>query len=235
MLNNGPGLNQYGLVKVIEHHGSHSCESDLLDTLTNEVDPLPDMDLSVNYNKLCSPVDVELGAVEGYYRYIWDFGDGNWMITPNHQIRYSYHYDERDWILDIVAGDTLYGVPNTDTVFHIQLTVETNSGCRGMQNDSIRVYPNPEADFHVYPEVQYFPDSEINLTNLSSAGDWSYSWTFGDGNSNSLKEPEQHIYADYGIYDVELKSFSPYCRESFNKSVQIMQPPPRAGFEPDDV
>ncbi len=235
MLNNGPGLNQYGLVKVIEHHGSHSCESDLADILTNEIHPLPQMDLTMDYNGQCSPVDVDLGAVEGYYRYIWDFGDGNWMISPNHQIRYSYHYDKRDWILDIVAGDTLYGVPNTDTVFHIQLTVETNSGCRGMQNDSIRVYPNPKADFLVIPEIQYFPDSEIYLSNLSSAGDWSYRWSFGDGSSSSLIEPEQHLYSDYGIYDVELKSFSPYCRDSITKSVQILPPAPRAGFEPDAV
>ncbi|MCD4709427.1 MAG: hypothetical protein K8R52_01155 [Bacteroidales bacterium] len=59
-LNNGVGLNQYNLVKIIEHHGNISCETELSDTLNMEVHPLPVMELSANYDDLCSPVEVEI-------------------------------------------------------------------------------------------------------------------------------------------------------------------------------
>jgi hypothetical protein len=114
-LNNEAGLNQYNLVKIIEYHGDLSCESDLSDTLNLEVHPLPVMELAMNYDDLCSPVQVDFETVDGYQRYIWDFGDGMMQITSTGQISYSYHYDERDWVTVIVGGDTIYGVPNTDT------------------------------------------------------------------------------------------------------------------------
>ncbi|MCD4710784.1 MAG: PKD domain-containing protein, partial [Bacteroidales bacterium] len=234
-LNNEVGLNQYHLVKIIEHHGNNSCETDLFDTLIMEVHPLPVMEITANYDDLCSPVEVDFEGVEGYHRYNWDFGDGNWQITPTSQVSYSYHYDERDWIIGIQDGDTIYGVPNTDTVFYTQLIVETLFGCTDTVNDSIRVYPNPEADFFVNPQIQYFPDSVIYLINLSSTGNWSYSWDFGDGSSTALKDPNQHIYDTWGIYDVELITFSSYCRDSITKRVQIIPPPPQAGFQPDSV
>ncbi|MCK4880041.1 MAG: PKD domain-containing protein, partial [Bacteroidales bacterium] len=235
LLNNGVGLNQYNLVKIIEHHGSYSCETDLYDTLIMEVHPLPVIELTANYDDLCSPVEVDFESVEGYYSYTWDFGDGIRQITPYSQVSYSYHYDYRDWIIGVEEGDTIYGVPKTDTVFYIQLIVETLFGCKDTLNDSIRIYPSPEANFFVNPQVQDFPGSEIFLINLTSPGNWSYSWDFGDGSSETLKDPDQHIYDTWGIYDVELKSFSPYCRDSISKQVRIIPPPPQAVFQPASV
>jgi len=220
-LDNEAGLNQYNLVKVIEYHGNNTCETDLFDALHMEVHPKPVMELTANYENLCSPVEVDFGSVEGYEMYTWDFGDGNLQMTPNNHVAHTYYFDYSDVI------------QRTDTVFHIQLIVETAFGCSDSLNDSIHIYPTPEADFFVNPLVQDFPESEISLINLSSPGNWSYLWDFGDGSSDSRQEPEQHTYEDWGLYDVELITFSPYCRDSISKQIQITPPAPQAIFGPD--
>ncbi|MCK4746543.1 MAG: PKD domain-containing protein, partial [Bacteroidales bacterium] len=108
-------------------------------------------------------------------------------------------------------------------------------GCRDSLTDSIRVHLSPEADFFVAPVIQNYPERTVSLINLSSAGNWSYSWSFGDNDTSSAEDPSQHIYDTYGFYDVELKVFSPYCRDSITKRVQIMPPPPVAEFQPDSI
>jgi len=235
LLNNGLGENQFRLLKIIEYHGSNSCEAELFDTITMQVHPLPEMSMALEYDDLCSPVEVSFRAVDGLQNYTWDFGDGKSNITPSNQISYTFRYDYRDVVLDIVDGDTIYGVPGTDTLYHIQLVAETEFGCSDTISDSVVVYPNPIADFFVSPEIQNYPDSVIYLINLSSRGEWSYSWNFGDSHLDSEKEPQRHIYEKYGFYDIELITFSPYCRDSITKQVQIMPPPPISGFGPDSV
>jgi len=221
LLENEAGRNQYNLVKIIEYHGNNTCETELFDTLNMDVHPMPTIEFTADYDDLCSPVEVNFESTEGYELYTWDFGDGNLQMTPSNLVSHTYYYDYN-------------AVPQrTDTVFHIQLIVETAFGCAGSLNDSIHIYPTPEADFFVTPLVQDFPGSEIELINLSSSGNWSYYWDFGDGNSDSRKDPEQHTYQDWGLYDVELITFSPYCRDSVIKQIQITPPPPQAIFEPD--
>jgi PKD repeat protein len=222
-LNNGVGANHYHLVKIIEHQGITTCETNLFDTLTMVVHPLPELELKATYDDRCSPVEVDFEGVDGYDRYTWDFGDGHWQVTPTRQVSYTYFYDYSDVL------------QRSDTLFHIQLFAETDFGCRDTLRDSVRVYPNPEADFLVNPEIQNFPDSVFYLINLSSNGDWSYQWDFGDGTADTDRDPDQHIFDTWGIYDVELKTFSPYCRDSITKRVQIKPPSPRAAFQPDSV
>jgi PKD repeat protein len=234
-LNNDLGQNTYVLVKVIEYHDNIACETDLYDTLLMEVHPMPVMELSMNYDDLCSPVEAEFQAVEGYDSYSWDFGDGNLHITPYNQVSYTYQYDYRDEIIGIEGGDTLYGELKTDTTFQIHLIVVTDFGCTDSISESIRIYPSPDADFFVNPEIQDYPETEVQLINLTTPGPWSYYWDFGDGSSATAKDPEQHIFPSWGLYDVELTAFSPYCRDSISKQVQITPPAPKAIFQPDTM
>jgi len=234
-LNNQAGPNAYTLVKIIEHHGDISCETDLSDQLLMEVFSNPDMELSASYNDLCSPVVVDFETVEGYHSYSWDFGDGNLHITPYNRVSYTYTYDYRDEIIGIEGGDTIYGPLKTDTVFYITVIAETDFGCIDSVHESIRIYPAPEADFFVNPQIQDYPDSEIQLINLTTPGAWSYYWDFGDGTSDTQKDPDQHTYGKWGLFEVELKAFSSYCRDSISKQVQITPPPPQARFGPDTM
>lgn len=221
LLDNEAGLNQYSLVKIIEYHGSNTCETELFDTLNMEVHPMPDIEFTVGSDNLCSPVEVDFEAVEGYEVYTWDFGDGNLQMGPKHLASHTYYFDYEE-----VSQ-------RSDTVFYIQLEVETDFGCSGVLIDSIYIYPAPEADFFVNPLVQDFPETEISLINLSSTGNWSYHWDFGDDNTDARKDPEGHSYEDWGQYDIMLITFSPYCRDSLIKQIQITPPPPKAIFEPD--
>ncbi len=235
LLNNVPGLNLYTLVKVIEHHEKNSCETDLFDTIVMDVFPLPVMTLKTEYDDFCSPVEVSFEAQEGASTYIWDFGDGKRNISPSNEVSYTYQYDFKANIVGIENGDTIYGEPNTDTVYHMQLIAETEFGCSDTITDSVRVYPNPIADFFVSPDLQFFPDSVVYLINLSSRGNWHYSWNFGDGSYISYRDPNQHFYNTWGFYDIELKTFSPFCRDSITKQIQILPPPPVSSFEPDSL
>lgn len=232
-LENQIGENPYVLVKIIEYRNNTFCETDLSDTLLLEVHPLPIMELAMNYENLCSPVEVAFEAVEGYDSYVWDFGDENIYITPYNQVSYTYQYDYRDEIIGIEGGDTIFGELKSDTAFPIHLIVVSDFGCQDSLSESIRIYPSPEANFLVSPQIQSFPDSEITLFNLSTPGDWNYYWDFGDGSSDKQKDPEQHIYDNWGRYTVELTTYSNFCRDSIKKEVQITPPPPQAIFEPD--
>ncbi len=225
VLNNVPGLNLYNLVKVIEHHGNKSCDADLFDTIVMDVHPLPVMTLETEYDDFCSPVEVSFEAQEGAATYIWDFGDGKRNISPLNEVSYTYQFEV----------DTMREGQHTDTVYYIQLIAETEYACSDTINDSVRVYPNPIADFFVSPELQDYPDTVVYLLNLSSRGNWQYNWNYGDGGTHFTREPNQHSYNTWGVYDIELKIFSPYCRDSTTRQIQIMPPPPVSSFEPDSL
>jgi PKD repeat protein len=234
-LDNDIGRNSYVLLKVMEHHEQITCEAPLSDTLLMEVHPMPDMELNMHYDDLCSPVEVYFETVEGYDSYSWDFGDGNLHITPYNQVSYTYRYDYRDEIIGIEGGDTIYGELKTDTVFQIHLVVVNDFGCTDSLSEEIRIYPSPDADFFVNPQIQDFPGSEVQLINLTTPGDWSYFWDFGDGSWDTEQEPESHVYGSWGLYEVELTAFSPHCRDSISKEVQITPPPPKSLFQPDTM
>jgi len=73
----------------------------------------------------------------------------------------------------------------------------------------------------------------VQLSNLSSFGNWSYLWDFGDGKTESIRQPIEHDFITYGEFDISLYIFNDYCRDSLSKKIQILPPPPEAGFTPD--
>lgn len=234
-LNNQAGQNTYILQKVIEHHGSNSCETDLHDTLAMVVHPLPHMTILAETDDICSPVNVTFLANEGYFRYNWDFGDGDHLVTSGGMVNHVFTYTHSNTIIDIIGEDTIYGPPGTDTLYYTRLSIESEFGCRDSTIDSVRVYSTPVADFFAHPEMQYYPDSLVFITNLSSPGEWSYYWDFGDQSTSSEKDPLQHIYETWGIYDIELTAYNTFCSDNIIKKVQIIPPAPTASFEPDTM
>ena len=228
-LNNMPGENLYILKKVIEHHGANFCETELSDTLRMDVLASPPLSFQIGDIDLCSPVEVNFEATEGFSRYTWEFGDGTRSETFSNQLSHTFTYDYTDNII-IEQGDTIYDLTRDDTLFHITLSAETFDGCMGFYQDSITVYPNPTADFFVSPVLQSHPDSLVYLINLTSPGHWDYHWDFGDQNISEVKDPNEHIFASWGIYDISLKSFSEHCSDSITRQVQILPPAPEASM-----
>lgn len=230
-LNNLPGENLYVLKKVIENHGSNNCETLLFDTLSMQVNGDPVAVLNMDYDDLCSPVEVEFSADEGYKLYTWDFGKGPIESTSN-TINRTFIYDYEVGI-SIVGPDTIYTMSPDDSTFQFSLRVETFSGCVDTITNSITVYPAPIANFHVHPDIQNDPDSIVSLINLSSVGNWDYAWDFGDGQSEAIEEPEQHIYDSFGVYDIQLRTYSDHCSNNVTRRIEILPPSPKALFYPD--
>jgi PKD repeat protein len=215
-LNNQLGRNEYIIHKVIEHQEYFDLETEVFDTLVMEVHPYPDMSFSVDDGEVCSPADAVLRGREGYPLYTWDFGDGSGKTTFTNWVIHTYVVE---------SGDQPVTYPT-------QLKVESEFGCVDSVTGSVEIFPTPEADFTAVPQILQYPQVTVALSN-QTAGDWSFQWDFGDGTSSSSREPGDHIYDTYGVFDLTLKAFSTQCTDSLTRQIQILPPPPVASFSPD--
>jgi len=219
-LDNEPGRNEYVLRKVIEYHGGSSCEAELDDHLFMDVYPRPDMTVNATYVDLCSPVDVEFVATGGYARYYWDYGDGLDEIST---------MSIRHHIYSIPVPDPP-GPMDTEMTFDYTLGITTTDGCTDTTRGSLTIYLDPVANFIATPETQYYPESVVDLDNLSSEGDWSYLWDFDDGNTDTEEEPGTYDYGTWGSYDISLRTYSEHCSDTAVRTVVILPPPAVANF-----
>jgi gliding motility-associated-like protein len=90
--------------------------------------------------------------------------------------------------------------------YDVGLTVTTTEGCTDNMTvtDYINVSPVPEAFFSFSPGVVTVNNPEIEFTNSSINAD-SYTWTFGDGSSDSNEENPSHLFpAEEGQYEILL-------------------------------
>jgi len=216
-LNNQSGRNEYIVYKVIEHQEYLSLENDVNDTLIMEVHPWPDMTFSAEIESQCSPAEIVFRAKAGYPSYTWSFGDGTRTSSTTNWIRHTYVSQE-----DV-----------NEVNFQTGLQVQTEFGCVDSVRDEITIYPAPNADFQVSPLVLYYPNTTVNLTNTTTAGSWDFIWDFGDHSRNYTRDPGEHVYATWGIYDIEMKWSSPMCSDSVTKQIEILPPKPEAHFSPD--
>ena len=124
-------------------------------------------------------------------QYAWDFGDGQQLIADNaNPVKHTY------------ASTAL----NT-----VSLQVSTNSGCKSETvTKAINVFARPEAAIKI--PTFCLPSGAGKFINESIIKDGttdqlSYSWDFGDGITETVKEPV-HQYKDKGPYNVKLKVVS---------------------------
>jgi PKD repeat protein len=229
-INNVTGVNEYILTKITEYNGVTYEEAMLADTLTMTVYAIPEAGIYFSVDDPCSPVQVNFQSDTGYQTYAWNFGSGVISSSSNH-IQNTFYYDYLDNLV-VVGNDTIL---QDDSVFVITLEVENEEGCTGQVTDSITVYPVPVTDFFVHPDEQDYPDTTVFLTNLTSIGNWSYLWDYGDGTQDIVEEPGQHAYSSFGDFDILLTAYSDWCSDSISRTVKIKPPPAIAAFEPDIV
>jgi PKD repeat protein len=128
----------------------------------------------------CLPIKIKfINTSVNYDSCSWIFGDGG---TSND--------NDPEWIFD------------EEGVYRIGLTVFNKEGQESVTEDSIIVYPRPQARFEISPENVIIPDDEVHFMNYSSNA-VSYKWEFGDGNSSEDYEPV-YRYNNNGKYNVRL-------------------------------
>lgn len=146
--------------------------------------------------------------------YYWNFGDGNTSGQKNPVHRFT-------------------NISSDDVTYSVSLKATSEYNCQDTIVKSLTVYAQPEADFHVQPQLQKFPESKAFITNKSNEGPWSFYWYFDDGNTDSVRNPNFHQYEDWGDYDVtlEISSKTSHCSDSLKKSISILPPEVRASYQ----
>jgi PKD repeat protein len=213
-LNNQLGRNEYIIFKVIEYQEWDILENDVYDTLIMEVYPMPEMTFTAEFESQCSPAEIVFRAKEGYPSYTWDFGEGTKTSSSTNWIRHTYTSHE-----------------DVDEInFQTGLQVRTTFGCVDSIKDDITIYPTPDAGFLVSPELLFYPNTTVYLTNTTSPGSWDFIWDFGDASRNYTRDPGEHVYNTWGIYAIEMGWSSSMCSGSVSKEIEIRPPSPEAHF-----
>jgi len=216
-LNNQPGYNEYIIHKIIERQEYLSLENEVNDTVIMVVNPWPDMIFNAEYDTQCSPATVIFRGMEGYPSYTWDFGEGPPTSSATNWVSHTY-INEED--VDEIIYDT-------------RLKVITAAGCADSLMSHFTLYPAPTAGFTIDSALLFHPNTTVSLTNTTSPGDWDFKWDFGDASRNFTRDPGEHVYSTWGIYDIEMEWFTSHCQGSITKQIEIRPPKPEARFLPD--
>ena len=149
----------------------------------------------------------------GSMSYIWDFGDGNSLVTQNASHTYVTH-----------------------GTYSITLEAQTPNLCADTLQKLIRIDPNPEALIGLADSQDCFRDHLFTFIDSSSiaSGSTSREWSFGDGATDTSLQTT-HAYASEGSYLVALRVLSDLgCRDSAFRSYEVF-PQAAAGFDINDT
>lgn len=174
-------------------------------------------------NASCNPFSVSLNnASTNAYFYQWRFDDGlnSTMMSPTHRF---------------------VNVSENDKTFYVNLKSISEYDCVDDTTLPITVYATPIANFSVNPPLKVYPNATFNFHNQSNpaAADWSYTWTFGDGYTSSVKEVGDHTYTTWGpksngfVYRTTLKIATPHCSDSTFNLIQLLPAEPISEFSAD--
>ena len=149
--------------------------------------PIADFDMSENG---CVPLRVTFTDKSTWATsWTWEFDDG---ATSTEQ--YPSHIYE-------TAGN-----------YQVKLTVTGDGGTAYSYRD-IQVYPKPEVDFVLAPNLVMLPNADVNFYNKTKYGE-RYLWNFGDTTQSSGTDTK-HRYTNVGTYTVSLSAWSAHnCFDS---------------------
>jgi gliding motility-associated-like protein len=158
--------------------------------------------------------------------------------------------DSTGWIICYATGGTPgytyewapYG-GTADTAVHLFhgtyfVTITDSVNCTLVDSVTlIELHPLPPVNFTGTP-VEGCQPMQVQFSELSADEGQTYDWTFGDGGSDTIKNPV-HIYYNWGIFDVSLTVVSIYgCDSTMTKPGYItVHPKPVADYyySPDTV
>ncbi len=159
------------------------------------------------------------------------FGDSTLLTSTSYPLDNST-ITSWQWIInqhDTLYGEQIYFTPQQYGYLPIKLVVQTDVGCSQFTNDSIIVYPLPDADFNVLGFCEQQLTNFLSTTSIAFGQIVEYVWNFGDGTS-SIDQHTSHIYAQYGNYQVSFTAISNEgCIRTVSKNIEIKYKP-KAGF-----
>ncbi len=171
----------------------------------------PVASFTINVNKGCVPLAVQYKSTSvtntPIVKYDWRFGDGGTGTgaTTNHT--YS------------VVGS-----------FADTLIITTDSGCIDTVIRPIKVGNKPIAKFTVVDSTVCYKQKSDFIDQTTGPVD-SWIWSYGDGVVDSLLiQNPSHVYADTGIFTVQLIALYNGCADTLKKNSLITIFPPKAKF-----
>jgi gliding motility-associated-like protein len=205
--NNGTGPVTFNA--LLTATSSYGCT----DTISAPVQVYPSLTAAFDLPaEACSPAAITVqdqGA--GGVQWLWDMGDGTTLVGQ--QVSHTY----------VNTG-------TSDQVYTVTLTATSAYGCPVSVQHSITVHPLPAAAFLATPFGQTYPSATVTLDNNTPAGQWGYSWSFGDGTWSTDMDPAPHTYATWGSYVIALTVQSGACTDTVTQIVVIDPPLPTASF-----
>jgi gliding motility-associated-like protein len=184
---------------------TNACGASIQDSVEITFNPPPTIALTSDTNSICAPGTINFfdnsvtgNVTDPITSWNWSFGDGgtSTLEDPSH----------------------VYTSPGVYTVL---LTVTTSGGCTSNNSSAplvVVAHPYPVASFSVNSVLLDLPYDQL-ITNNTSTGATTYLWSFGDGATSTLTNP-QHLYGAVGTYNVQLIASSPYgCTDTADISV----------------
>ncbi len=186
---------------------NNGCSASLSQQIT--VYPKPTADFSYLYN--CQNTSVSFtdnstanGQTINYWN--WNFGDGGTSVNQNPTHIYSD-----------LGGKT------------VSLIVGSSQNCMDTVIQTINL-KYVTADFSFVNKCKYDSIKFTNLSNLFGDTTTTYYWTFDDGNTSTLENPE-HLYLLTGDYNVTLQiTTQAGCQDTSTHKITVY-PVPIAGFD----
>ena len=146
---------------------------------------------------------IDSGAISSW---LWNFGNGS--SSSSQEAVHCYN-----------------NTSDLSETFSPTLTVISDNGCTNSltQYDYITVFPLPNVSFLVSPQVAQYTDPTITITNQSTVAT-IWNWSFGDGNTSNLQQPDSHVYADTGTYTITLIGTTEYNCADTSSELVIVEP-----------
>jgi gliding motility-associated-like protein len=167
---------------------TNSCGTTVMDSVAVLISPPPTVSFMADSNIVCVPSIVQFNdnsvtgnPLDPIHTWLWTFGDGTTsaLDNPSH----------------------VYTTPGT---YAVTLTVTTGNGCTNTSASPLMItaYPYPTAAFNVNSTSLNIPYDVLVCIN-QSLGATNYLWSFGDGGTSTLTNPE-YLYTTVGTFPVQL-------------------------------